>query len=76
MGTVDNLAYRKPVASSRVVNHYKPDLVVDGNTASCIYLDTRVEDRFIQIDLGKNYLISGIVLHMPDGKLMLSALSF
>lgn len=64
---VDNLAYKKAVASSRVVNHYRPDLIVDGNPKSCIYLDTRVGDRFIQIDLKKNHLISGLILHVPDG---------
>ena len=65
--SVDNLAYQKPVASSRVVNHYRPDLIVDGNAGSCIYLDTRVDDRFIQIDLGRNHLITGLLLHVPDG---------
>ena len=55
------------MASSRVVNHYRPDLIVDGNAGSCIYLDTRVDDRFIQIDLGRNHLITGLLLHVPDG---------
>ncbi|XP_057374647.1 uncharacterized protein LOC130695517 isoform X2 [Daphnia carinata] len=64
---VDNLAYKKAVASSRVVNNYRPDLIVDGNLKSCVYLDTRVVDRFIQIDLKKNHLISGLILHVPDG---------
>ena len=63
-----NLAYQKPVASSRVVNHYRPDLIADGNPQSCIYLDMRVQDRFIQIDLGRNYLIDGLVIHVPDGE--------
>jgi hypothetical protein len=72
---VDNLAFKKAVASSRVVNHYRPDLIVDGNTRSCIYLDTRIDDRFIQIDLKKNYLISGLVIHVPDGKLGISSIS-
>ena len=65
---VENLAFAKPVASSRVVNHYRPDLLVDGDPETCIYLDSRVDNRFIQIDLGKNYLIKGVILHVPEGE--------
>lgn len=63
-----NVAFKRPVASSRVVNHYRPDLIADGDPETCIYLDMRIEDRFVQVDLGKNLLISGLVVHVPDGE--------
>lgn len=73
---VPNVAYKRPVASSRVVNHYRPDLIADGDPETCIYLDMRVEDRFIQIDLGRNFLINGLVVHVPDGKCANELVSF
>jgi len=64
---VDNLAYKKPVASSAIIDGYRASFIVDADVKSCIYLDMRVVDRYVQIDLGRNHLIAGIVVHVPEG---------
>lgn len=63
-----NMALRKAVASSPIIDGYRTSSIVDGDIQSCIYLDMRVLDRYIQIDLGTNQLIAGLVIHVPEGK--------
>jgi len=64
---VTNAAFRTAVASSPIIDGYRASSVVDSDTQSCIYLDMRVLDRYVQIDLGANQLIAGLVIHVPEG---------
>ena len=43
-------------------------MVVDGNLESCVYFDIHTNNRFAQIDLGRNYYIEGLTFYVPPGK--------
>jgi len=62
-----NVAFKKAVASSPIIDGYRANSLVDADTQSCIYLDMQVLDRYVQIDLGTNQLIAGLVIHIPEG---------